>query len=257
MTLNNSAIPVSIIGPDNQAALGTRVFVDSAASGSGHTLAPGEKLWMRYIFRTANATPETVRQDTGSSPPFHHLLDPGTVASAFTLIYEDLVFVTAITAGVRAVVGHWQYVTAGDKTTLMGIGFYADQVDNKWHPFVFDSATGGAPYTSLYDVTTLLLCTAPHRMKIIIDGPTKTITWYIDGVQVGTYTPVAALRFVAGAANVTGTNVMTGGFVPANQTLTIRNLAGSIPLLRIRVMGTPTVIPPATGGGTSMSVSVA
>jgi hypothetical protein len=254
MTLNNSAIPVSIIGPDNAAALGTRVFTDQAATGSGHALAPGEKLWMRFIFRTANATPETMRQDTGVSPPFHHLLDPTTVASAFTLIYEDLVFVTAFTGACRAVVGLWNYLTAGDKTTLMGIGFYADVVDNKWHCFVKDSATGGAPFTALYDVTTALLCTAPHRMKIIIDGPTKTITWYIDGVQVGTYTPVAALRFVAPAGNVTGANCMAGAFVPANATTTLRNLAGIIPLLRIRVKGTPAITPDSSG--THMHASV-
>jgi hypothetical protein len=235
MTLNNTGMPIINISPDNQGVTGGRVFTDVAASGSGNALAPGEKLWMRYIFRTGSGTAETMRQDAGIAPPFHHLLDPGTVASQFTVIYEDLVFVTAFTGACRAAVGFWNYVTAGDKTTLMGIGFYADVVDNKWHPFVIDSATGTAPFTTLYNPATLLLCTAPHRLKFIIDGPTKTIDWYIDGVSVGTYTPVAALRFMAPPANVTGPNIMAGAFVPANDTTTLRNRPGSLPLVRIRV----------------------
>lgn len=253
MALNNTMLPVDAVAADNTGILGGFVGTPAAQTFAGGQLF--DKAWCHVIQRTGALPTETLRMDFAVAPPFHHLLDPTTVASQFTLFYENLLQ-GDVTAGTgRVVCGFWQYVTAGDATTLMGIGFYADGIDNLWHCFVFDSATGAAPFTALYDNATAVLMTSLHRMKIKINGPTRTITWYIDNVLAGTYTPVAALRLVAPTANVFGASVMHGAFCAANATVTVRAMPGGVPMVRIMVAGTPAVVPPATGG-TSMSIAV-
>jgi hypothetical protein len=228
----------------------------AGAGAAATTSIAGElkdKMWMYRMRRNGNATPETMRHSLGIAPPFQHLVDPGTVTSQFTLVWENVVEADVAIGTCRVFAGLCQYVTAGDGTTLMGVGFYADDTDNKWHTFVRDSAAGTAPVTSQRDTTLTQLMTAIHRLKIVFDGATKTIYWYIDGTLVDSWTPAAALDRMTPAANVAGPEVMVGAFVPANKDVSVRAYAGALANIRTEWNSLPAV-PPASGG-TVMYVS--
>lgn len=193
-----------------------------------------DKLWMLAIRRNANATPETMRHDCGLAPPFHHLLDPTNARpSSFTLVWENVIQGSIALGSCRVFAGFVNWLTVGTNT-LVGIGFYADPADNLWHCFVADCPTGVAPVTSRYDNATTVLMTAVHRMRIVIAGPTKTVKWYIDNVQVGTFTPAAALDQMGPSA--VGPEAVYGAVVPANGDVTVRGYAGSLPNVRYSVL---------------------
>ncbi len=254
MTISSNSIsPIRQISPANNAQLGNTSGGVAASTSSGQVLY--DKLWTFFIKRNGNPTLETLRMDFGASPAIHHILDPATVASQFTLFFEDMIESDTAVGTCTVFCGFISYITAGDPTTLMGVGFYADSTDNLWHCFIFDSATGAVPISSIRDTATTILTTSMHRMKIKIDGPTKTISWFIDGALVDSYVPVASLRYLNIPAATTGTSIVIGAFVPANATCTIRHLPGSIPLLRLMSTSTPVLVPISVGGA-SMHVSV-
>ncbi len=90
--------------------------------------------------------------------------------------------------------------------------------------------------TVRHNFTSTITTALPHRLKIIIDGPTKTITWYIDNVLLSSLTPAAALDRMS--TGVVIPQIMMGAFVPANGDVSVRGYAGSIPLLRYLVRKT-------------------
>lgn len=57
---------------------------------------------------------------------------------------------------------------------------------NVWRCVVTNDALA-----SLYDVATTISPLAPHEFQLVLDGTTSTIYWYIDGVQVGSYSPAS------------------------------------------------------------------
>lgn len=214
-------------------------------SGAG---ARQDKMWMYQMRRNGNATPETMRFSLGIAPPFHHLVDPTTTATNNNLVFESLVEADVALGTCRVFAGFCQYITAGTSTTLLGVGFYADDTDNKWHAFVSDSAAGTAPVTFQRDTTLVPLMTSVHRLKLVIDGITKTIYWYIDGTLVDSWTPGAALDRMSPAANVVGPETMVGAFVPASKDVSVRLSGGNLPMVRMLGATPPAVLnSPLTG----------
>lgn len=189
-----------------------------------------DKVWMRTLRRSGVAAAR-VEKSFGLAPGFHHLVDPGTVAHAATLVLEDFVSAT-IAAGVCGVVfGFAEHITPGDPTTLVGVGFRCGP-DHIWHAFVNDCPTNVAPVTVRRDVAIAgKLSTDLHRLTVVIDGPTKTITWMIDRQTVDTWTPEAPLDQMTAA----GPKTLWAAAVPAAGDATIRYHGGGLPALRLLV----------------------
>ncbi len=249
---NNLHSVIKVIGSN-----GNQLFGYGNQGPLAHTSALGglfDKTWMYALRRNGNVTPETMRHDAGPSPAFHHVLDPATPASLFSLVWENTISGLFSLGLCRIFAGYVHYVTAGDKTTMMGIGFYADSSDGLWHSFAIDSVTGGAPYVSKHDTASAITVTDIHRLKFIISGPDKNVKFYIDNTLFSTFTPAAALERMAPAANIIGPQILMGAFVPASGDVTVRGYAGSIPLIRLLVNSTPVL--PVAGAGTTMHVSV-
>lgn len=230
---------------------GNQLFGTGLVGPTNHTSAVGElndKLWFYRMRRNANAAASTMYHDIGLAPPFHHLLDPTTVASQYTLVYETIAEANVALGTCRTFWGFCEFLAiSGVGTDLLGIGFYADSTDNLLHSFVRHTPTGAAPAVSLHDTASAILQTAPHRLKFIIDGSTKTISFYIDNVLLSSYTPGAAIDRMALTANVNGPKVTFGAFVPANGDVSVRAYAGSIPLVRMKVLSGHGYVAPAGG----------
>jgi hypothetical protein len=220
---------------------GSQLFGAGLVGAANTTTIAGElldKLWVYRMRRNGNAAAATMWHDAGLAPAFHHLVDPTTVASKFTLIWENMVQAAVALGACRVFAGFVGVLTAGVANTVIGVGFYADGANNLWHCFVHDCPTGVAPVTVRRDTATAILMTSIHRLKIEFDGPSKTITWYIDNVQVDTWTPPAALDRMGLLADLQGPEVTVGATVPALGDVAVRTYAGSLPLIRYLVRTT-------------------
>lgn len=232
-------------------ANGNQQFGTGTIGPVAHTSAVGglfDKVWIYAVRRNGNPVAETMRHDAGLAPVFHHVLDPTTPASLFSIVYENAVCGVHAVGDCRIFVGYISYKTAGDATTLMGIGFYADQVDGLWHSFVIDSVTGNAPFVSQHDTISAITVANIHRLKFIVSGPDKNVKFYIDNVLLSTFTPTVPLERMGTATNIVGPNLMMGAFVPANGDVTVRGFAGSLPLVRFLVASTPALVSTGSGG---------
>lgn len=244
---------LKVVGPQASQLFGAGMVGTTDTTSVAGEL--NDKLWMYRMRRNGNAAVGTARLDCGPAPTFHHLLDPTTVASQYSVVYENIVQAAVALGDCRTFWGFTQFLTTGVANTLCGVGFYADPSDNKLHSFVSHTTTGAAPATFVHDTASAVLQTSPHRIKFIIDGPTKTVSFYIDNTLLSSYTPGAALDRMALTADINGPRVMHGAFVPANGDVSIRAFAGSLPLVRFKVKtnhGTP---PSSGGGGMWLSVT--
>lgn len=189
-----------------------------------------DKVWMRTIRRNALAAAR-MEKHFGIAPGFHHLVDPTTVRHAATLVLEDFVSATIALGACGIGFGIAEHLTPGDPTTLVGVGFRCG-ADHIWHTFVNDCPTNVAPVTVRRDVAIAgMLSTALHRLTVVIDGPTKTITWMIDRQVVDTWTPPAPLDQMTPA----GPKVIWFASVPLNGDATIRYHGGALPQVRLLV----------------------
>lgn len=190
-----------------------------------------DKIWMRTLRRNGNAAAARMEKQFGLAPGFHHLVDPATVKHAATLVMEDF-FSATIAAGACGIVfGLAEHITPGDPTTLVGVGFRCG-ADHIWHTFVNDCPTNVAPVTVRRDVALAgKLATDLHRLTVIVDGPTKTITWMIDRQVVDTWTPSAPLDQMTPG----GPKALWAASVPALGDATIRYHGGGLPQLRLLV----------------------
>ena len=215
-----------------------------------------DKSWFYQMRRNGNATPIRMQHACGAAPSFHHFLDPAAAPSQLTLIFEDMVQ-AEIAAGTCEVqfgfVEHIVSTTIGD---LVGVGFRAGSgTTNDWHCFVKDCPLGTTGNTvSLHDFDTGILMTDPHVLAIVIDGPTQTISWYIDRVLVSSFTPSAVPDRMSAAANNVGPLCGVFAVVPALGDCTVRSHAGGWPQLRIAPY--PIGGEPAPSGGSRMYVSI-
>lgn len=190
-----------------------------------------DKVWMRTLRRSGQAAAARVEKNFGLAPGFHHLVDPTTVVHAATLVLEDF-FSATIAAGACGVVfGFAEHITPGDPTTLVGAGFRCGP-DHIWHTFVNDCPTNVAPVTVRRDNAIAgNLSTDLHRLTLVIDGPTKTITWMIDRQVVDTWAPGAPLDQMTAA----GPKSLWAASVPSLGDATIRYHGGGLPALRLLV----------------------
>jgi hypothetical protein len=219
-------------GPDVQPnAVPRQIFGEVAATQNNNTTQAGALfggLWHYTINRAASALARMERF-FGIAPAFHSYLDPTGPVMPAALVIEDSVS-GLITAGACEVIfGIFEHVTANTLNTLVGIGFRAG-VDNIWHTFVNDCPGNAPPVTVRHDVATAALMTAQHKLTIIIDGRTKTITWKIDGVTVDSWTPPTPLDQMSPTP---GPKLGYAAIAPLNANVTIRMHGGGLPLLRL------------------------
>lgn len=235
------------VGPGGTLLTPTPALQLAATSGGGGGYVTPNKMPMYFIQKTAAAPPFTAYSSPGVAPPFHHMLDAATAASRYVLVFESLVWVTGTALAPRSFAGYAGFMGAGVTADLLGIGFYADTVDNKWHCFVRDTPTGiTGSAVSRRDTLTTALQTTMHKLRVTIDGRTKTITWYIDGVQVDQWVCNVSLDRMNIAANVTGPLVAIGALCPANATITMEMYGGALPIVRFGMSATPAVAPTAS-----------
>jgi hypothetical protein len=190
-----------------------------------------DRMWLRTLTRSAQAAAARMEKSFGLAPGFHHLVDPLTVKHAATLIIEDYFSATIVAGACGVVFGFAEHITPGDPTTLVGVGFKCGP-DHIWHAFVNDCPTNVAPVTVRRDTAIAgKLSTDLHRLAVIIDGPTKTISWLIDGAIVDTWKPPAPLDQMT----ATGPKMLWAASVPINGNVTIRYHGGGIPQVRLLV----------------------
>jgi hypothetical protein len=189
---------------------------------------------VHHYYKERNAAGEMTAAAYG---PFgvHALVDPNGPPSRQVLVWEDVVQLHK-TAGVamQCTVGFVDNVTANDFTTKTGIGFFFDAAGTAtWHAFVREASAGYvAPYTDLYDLDLNLGAisndpnvTNVRRLCLVLDGRSKRIRWYVDGLQVAEYLYAATPGRIAGT---TGVFLRYRLFVPAATTSRIRQLFGGV-----------------------------
>lgn len=188
---------------------------------------------MTFMRRNGIAAAVRMALTLGTAPSFHNLVDPTGQPAGQSLIFEDYCSVT-IAAGVcEAQFGFIEHINSLNIADLVGIGFRTDTGTGKWVCFVNDCPTGVAPVTVRDTFTTAANYTDVHHLGILLDGPTKTIYWYIDKAIVHTFTPAASLDRMGAAANATGPQAMYSAVMAASADLTFRFGAGGFPQLRM------------------------
>lgn len=187
-----------------------------------------DTMWCFTLTKIAGAAARRMEHRGPHAPSFHALVDPGTPAIQAVIIFEDFVSATISALACETVFGFHEHITVGDKTTLVGVGFRAG-ADHIWHSFVNDCPTGVAPVTVRRDTTLAPLSTSFHRLSIVMDGRTKTISWWIDGVLVDSWTPGAPLDLMLA---IPGPKVMWSMTCPINGAGVLRVHGGGIPQLR-------------------------
>ena len=227
-----SSQPIAQIGTS---AANSVVNYGEAASGETNATAVAnallDRVWMRTLRRSASAA-SRVYKDLGIAPGIHSLVDPNTAAEPATLILEDFVSGVIAAGACGLMFGFCEHITLGDPTTLVGVGFKCDNT-HVWHTFVHDCPTNVAPVTVRRDtaIAGAPLATDLHRLTIVMDGPSKKITWMVDRVIVDSWVPSAPLdQMTAG-----GPRTLWGASVPLNGDATIRCNGGNIPQLRMIV----------------------
>lgn len=186
------------------------------------------------LTKVAGAAAVRMQQLGPHAPLFHQLLDPSTPAVPVAIVFEDFVAATITALACETVFGFHEHITPGTVNTLVGVGFRAG-ADHIWHSFVNDCPTNVAPVTVRRDTTLSPLSTAQHRLSIVIDGRTKTISWFIDDVLVDSWIPGAALDQMTPAP---GPKVMWSMTCPINGAGKLRMHGGGIPQLRVMSLAT-------------------
>ncbi|HJQ27688.1 MAG TPA: hypothetical protein VKA60_27640 [Blastocatellia bacterium] len=224
--------PIAMVGQNSGAGQGL-TYGKVTVTESGQTSVTNalfDRMWMRTLRRNGAAAAR-MSHDYGLAPGLHHLVDPTPAPEPATLIFEDYVS-AAIAAGVCDVaVGFLEHINSADASTLVGVGFHCGP-DLVWHSFVNDCPTNVAPVTVRRDVALAgKLASDLHRLTVIVDGPSKTISWLIDGITVDSWSPGAPLdQMTAG-----GPKMMWAAVVPALGDATIRFHGGGLPNVRLLV----------------------
>jgi hypothetical protein len=219
-------------GPDIQPNAVPRTSFSEAPAQQNNNTAQAGVLFggiYCYLFQRAASALARVERFFGSAPVIHSYVDPATSFIPAALVIEDYVSGLIAAGACECIFGIWEHVTANTLNTLVGVGFRAG-VDNIWHTFVRDCPGNVPPVTVRHDVATAALMTAQHKLTIIIDGRTKTITWKIDGVVVDSWTPPAALDQMGPTP---GPKIGYAMIVPLNGDCLMRIHGGGLPLLRI------------------------
>jgi hypothetical protein len=231
--LVGNAQKVSAFAPGAGGSAGSVLaFGQANPAASGQSSADNvlfDSFWCYQLTKVAGAAAVRMQQAGPEAPSFHHLLDPSTPAIPMAIVFEDFVAATISALACETVFGFHDHITLGDKTTLVGVGFRAG-ADHVWHAFVNDCPTNIAPVTVRRDTTLAPLSTTFHRLSIVIDGRTKKISWFIDGVLVDSWIPGAAIDQMKPPPGPLCLWSMT---LPINGAGILRVHAGGIPQLRV------------------------
>lgn len=210
---------------------------------NGWITAPAAENAGRMYFglrRNAQVAAGYVEELLGDFPGFHDLVDPTTAKRTRGFEMRDFCY-NVIAAGACSYAwGIHDYFTLNDPTTLVGLGFEHGP-DFILKTFLKDMVGNVLPVRVVHQVVTAALANVPHELAITVDGWTKTIKWYIDGIVVDSYTPIVPVDGIGGTNTVPGQNnvVMQSfkfrGFVPALGDMTIFRYGGGLtnPLLSL------------------------
>jgi hypothetical protein len=148
----------------------------------------------------------------------HGYLDPAGPALGHALVAQDLIDTDPAAGNSWYYFGWWNFNTAADPTSFVGIAWVSDQATGKWVCRINDGTA--TPSNSLHAYDTVVDRTQTRRLGIVLDGTDHTATFYDNGVAVSTYVPAAvpgemSLYFgfaMITAAGATGYHkILTGG----------------------------------------------
>ena len=213
--------------------LGPNDWVRTATSGVG-PLNIGNRAILG-LQRSGQAGAGYVEDSLGDFPGFHDLIDPTTPKRNRGFEMRDFI-VNQIAVGACSYAwGIHDLITANDQTSLVGLGF-EHGADFVLKTFLKDAPANALPPRVIRQVVTAALASALHELAIVVDGYTKTISWYIDRALVDSYTPVAALDQTGGTAALQMQGFRIRGVVPANGNMSIYRYGSGLssPLLLLR-----------------------
>lgn len=197
---------------DNTYHIGTGAY-----STSGTVAGAWNATLKRYCRRLTTANTGARAQIAQQFDP-RSLLDPRYGQSAVRMRTSELVCVTytGLPTGTPTVTARavWGFSGAGNSAAT-NTAIYAPLVGFKMqYSSTLAGLTAGSTWnivviddtlSVLYNVSTGISALALHELSMMIDGRTNTVYFYIDGVQVGSYSP---------ATNTVGGQAATYGVAP-------------------------------------------
>lgn len=213
--------------------LGPNDWVRTATSGVGPLNAGGRSLM--GLRRSAQGAAGYVEDSLLGFPGIHDLIDPTTPRRNRGFEMRDII-ANVISVGVCSYAwGIHDLITANDQTSLVGLGF-EHGADYVLKTFLKDAPANALPPRVIHQAVTAALASVAHELAIVVDGWAKTIYWYIDGVLVDQYTPVAALDQTGGSAALEMNTFRIRGVVAANGDMSIYRYGGglALPVLLLR-----------------------
>lgn len=184
-----------IPGQINVATAGTLANV--SASGVAH----------RRVSRTGPgaATQDYFRWDLMS---IHGYLDPTGPELGQALVAQDFVDCDPAAGNSAYYFGWYNFNTAADTTSFVGVAWVGDQATGNWMAVVKDGTA--TPSNSLHSYDSGFVRTTTCRLGIVLDGNDHTAAFYYNGVNVSTYTPSAVPAQFGTAGVYFGFGMITG-----------------------------------------------
>lgn len=166
----------------------------------GNTWIPLIKRYVRRIQATAGGGGGYIRCNENLDP--RALVDPKYGPTSFRLRARECMAVSftngdAPGAGAHSMEAFWGFAGMPNAASIVNvphfpcIGFRCryDRTaggaltnDHKWRCVVYDDSL-----TQLLEFVTTVDCQAPHEFQLVFDGPTSTVIFFIDDVQVANY----------------------------------------------------------------------
>lgn len=174
--------------------------------------------------RFQRATPASATQDHyhWGIHSIHGYLDPTGPQLGQALVAQDLCYAT-VSGTVSFLFGWWNTNTSANLSSFVGVAWVGDTATGTWWARVADGT--GTPSRVLHSFDSGKSVLSRWRLGIVLDGNTKMVGFYVDGVLVSAFLASAAPdRFgTAGvlfgygmitAASSTGTMGIFGGGNP-------------------------------------------
>jgi hypothetical protein len=223
-SLPSSGLPRQIIGPDDK--------ITTATAG-----VPGTIINFRNFAggnrRNGQGADGYVEENLGDFPGIHDLLDPTTAKRSRGFEIRDWI-VNSIAIGACSFGwGLHDLVVANDWTTLVGLGFEHGP-DFQWKTFLKD-APAGVPRV-VHQTVLASFGNVPHELMIVVDGFLKQVRWFVDSIQVDSYTPSIPLDQMGGTVAAMSLRMRYRGLVPAGGDMQTKFYGGELaaPLLTLR-----------------------
>lgn len=177
--------------------------VQTGSGGSIQVSLFASQVWMEV--RKTAATNDFFQNTFLNHNYLHWFMDPTSAGPSILVRVEDIVVMDwGASATARAFYGFGEWTVNTNPASLRGIGFYADSNGN-WFALVSDAAG------DRLRVDTGISAATAHLLRFEMDASAKTVTFFIDNVQVATVTLAAALGQISSATgNGTGLNFIQG-----------------------------------------------